>query len=76
MTQGNHGGARLLETRVVIFDNERGPEVGVVEIPYPATVGAEFEHGGRCWRVCGRRDRTRVLLAIQNPCDDHACLRA
>ena len=57
--------ARRFEPRVVILDRERGPEVGVVEIPAPASVGAEFEHEGRSWRVFGCRQRTRVLLAAE-----------
>jgi hypothetical protein len=58
--------AGMLETRVVILDHEQGPEVGVVEIPYPAAVGVEFEHDGRWWRVLGRRAKTRVLLAAES----------
>ena len=65
-----------LETRVVILDNDRGPLVDVVEIPYPATVGAQLEHRGRSWRVFGQRERTRVLLASECCTDHPPCLPA
>ncbi len=57
--------ATMLEPRVVILDREKGPEVGVVEIPYPAAVGVEFEYEGRSWKVFARRGGTRVLLAAE-----------
>jgi hypothetical protein len=61
------GRALMLETRVVILDREPQPAIGVIDLPYPAVVGVEFEHDGRRWRVVGRRLRTRVLLASECP---------
>jgi hypothetical protein len=52
-----------LRPRVVILDEGDETRVEVLELPEATSLGADFSHRGKSWRVTGLRSNSRVLIA-------------
>ncbi len=62
-TTRSSGSAGEVAPRVVIFEENTGARVEVLELPSTTHLGAVFHHSGHTWRITATRSHSRVLFA-------------